>query len=44
MMIDQFNQILTRYAVILFKKQLYVSKQQKVILKTPEQLAEDFWR
>jgi len=35
---------LVEYAVILFKKQLYVSKQQKVILKTPEQLAEDFWR
>merc|ERR1711953_771879 len=35
---------LVEYAAILFKKQLYVSKQQKVILKTSEQLAEGFWR
>jgi len=35
---------LVEYAAILFKKQLFVSKQQKVILRTPEQLAEGFWR
>ena len=35
---------MTRYAAILFKKQLYVSKQQKVVLKTAQQLADDFWR
>jgi len=33
---------LLEYAVILFKKQLSVSRQQTVILKTPEQLAESF--
>merc|ERR1719400_603840 len=35
---------LAEYAAILFKKQLYVSNQQKVILKTSEQIAEGFWR
>jgi len=35
---------LIEYAAILLKKQLYVSKQQKVVLKTAQQLADDFWR
>ena len=33
-----------RYVAILFLRQRHHSNQQKVILKTTEQLAEDFWR
>ena len=34
----------TRYAVILFKRQHYKSKQQKMAVETSQMLAQEFWR